>query len=83
MSQMFGDKKTVVDSATKIAKLHKRPTAFSFHRVREAMAAGFISFHHIPVARNPADVLTKHWLYTYAWSMRQPLLFDTASLVGQ
>ena len=31
-SQMFGDNKTVVDSATKIhAKLHKQHTALSFH----------------------------------------------------
>jgi hypothetical protein len=62
MSQMFGDNKTVVDSATKIhAKLHKRHAALSFHRVCKAMAAGFIGFHHIPGSCNPADVLTKHW----------------------
>jgi hypothetical protein len=87
MSQMFGDNKTVVDSATKIrAKLHKRHTALSFHRVCEAMAAGFIGFHHIPGSHNPADVLTKHWPYACVWSMLQPLLFwqgDTADMVGQ
>jgi hypothetical protein len=87
MSQMFGDNKTVVDSATKIhTKLHKRHTALSFHRFREAMAAGFIGFCQIPDSRNPADVLTKHWLYTCIWSMLQPLLFwqgDTANIVGQ
>ena len=38
-SHMFGDNKSVVDSSTKIhAKLHKRHTALSFHRVREAIA---------------------------------------------
>jgi hypothetical protein len=88
MSQMFGDNKTVVDSATKIhAKLHKRHTALSFHRVREAIAAGFIGFHHIPGSRNPADVLSKHWSYASVWSILQPpLLFwqgDTANIVGQ
>jgi hypothetical protein len=87
MSQMFGDNKTVVDCATKIfAKLHKRHTALSFHRVRKAMAAGFIGFHHIPGSRNPADVLTKHWSYACVWSMLQPLLLwqgDTANMVGQ
>ena len=86
MSQMFGDNKTVVDSATKIhAKLHKRHTALSFHRVREAMAAGFIGFHHIPGSRNPADVLSKHWSYACVWSILQPLLFwqgDTANIDG-
>jgi hypothetical protein len=87
MSQMFGDNKTVVDSATKIhAKLHKRHTALSFHCVRKAMAAGFIGFHHIPGSCTPADVLTKHWLYACVWSMLQPLLFwqgDLANIVGQ
>jgi hypothetical protein len=83
-SQMFGDNKTVVDSATKIhAKLHKRHTALSFHRVREAIAAGFIAFHHIPGTRNPADVLSKHWSYACVWNLLQPLLFwmgDTANI---
>jgi hypothetical protein len=66
MSQMFGDNKTVDDSATKIhAKLHKRHTALLFHRVREAIAAGFIGFHNIPGSCNPADVLTKHWSYPW------------------
>jgi hypothetical protein len=87
MSQMFRDNKTVVDSATKIhTKLHKIHAALSFHCVRNAMAAGFIGSHHIPGARNPADVLTKHWSYACVWSMLQPLLFwqgDTANIVGQ
>ena len=85
-SQMFGDNKTVVDSATKIhAKLHKRHTALSFHRVREAMAAGFIAFNHISGTRNPADIMTKHWAYACVWSILQPLLFwqgDTANIDG-
>jgi hypothetical protein len=85
-SQMFGDNKTVVDSATKIhAKLHKRHTALSFHRVREAIAAGFIAFNHIAGTRNPADVLSKHWSYACVWKLLQPLLFwkgDTAGIVN-
>jgi hypothetical protein len=87
MSQMFGDNKTVFDSATKIhAKLNKRHTALSFHRVPEAMATGFIGFHHIPGSPNPADVLSKHWSYASVWSILQPLLFwqgDTVNIVGQ
>jgi hypothetical protein len=85
-SQMFGDNKTVVDSATKIhAKLHKRHTALSFHRVREAMAAGFIGFHHIAGALNPADVVSKHWSYAVVWKLLRPLLFwqgDTANITS-
>jgi hypothetical protein len=56
MSQMFGDNKTVVDSATKIhAKLHKRLTALSFYRVRKAMAAGFSGFHQAMAIHEKLD----------------------------
>ena len=58
---MFGDNKSVVDSASKPhAVLHKRHTALSFHRVREAIAAKVIQFHHINGDINPADILSKH-----------------------
>jgi hypothetical protein len=58
---MFGDNKSVVGSGSKIdAKLHKRHTALSFHRVREAIAAGVLAFYHIPGTINPADILSKH-----------------------
>ena len=60
----FGDNKSVVDSATSpLAKLHKHHNAFSFHHVREAIAAQFIEFHHIPGNINPYDILSKHWGY--------------------
>jgi hypothetical protein len=66
---MFGDNKTMVDSATKIqAKLHTLHFRFAVSG-KIWMAAGFIGFHHIPGSRNPADVLTKHWLYACVWSM--------------
>jgi hypothetical protein len=75
MSQIFKDNKTVVNSATKIhAKLHKRHTALLFHCVREAIAAGFIGFHHIPGSRNPADVLSKHWSFAMVYSPAPTLL---------
>ncbi len=60
-SYMFGDNKSVVDSSMRFdAKLHKRHTALSFHKVREAIAARMIIFTHIPGAINPADILSKH-----------------------
>ena len=40
--------------------LHKRHTALSFHRVREAIASGFIQFVFIPGTNNPTDFLSKH-----------------------
>ena len=47
-SYMFGDNKSVVDSSMQLdAKLHKRHTMLSFHRVREAIAAGILSFYFL------------------------------------
>jgi hypothetical protein len=75
-SWMFGDNESVVNSATQPhAKLHKRHTALSFHRVCEAIAAGIVRFFHIPGDANPADILSKHWGYTQVWQLLQPLLF--------
>ena len=73
---MFGDNKSVVDSAsTPHAKLHKQHTALSFHCVREAIAAGFVHFKFIPGVINPADILSKHWAYSATWELLQGLLF--------
>jgi hypothetical protein len=45
-SYMFGDKKSVVDSSMQLdAKLHKRHTMLTLHHVREAIAAGILSFY--------------------------------------
>jgi hypothetical protein len=53
---MFGDNESVVNSSTRLdAKLHKRHNALSFHRVREAIAAGYIQYFHVPGKSNPAD----------------------------
>ena len=84
MSWMFGDNESVVNSSAQPhAKLHKRHTALSFHRVREAIAAGIVGFFHIPGDSNPADVLSKHWGYQQVWQLLQPLLFwqgDTSGI---
>ena len=57
------------------AKLHKRHTALSFHKVREAIAAGMVIFTHIPGTLNVADILSKHWEYAAVWKLLRPLLF--------
>ena len=84
-SFLFGDNESVVNGATTpTAKLNKRHNFLSFHRVREAMAAGYIKFHHIPGAINPADILSKHWAHQAVWSQLQPLMFfsgDTGKLL--
>ena len=75
-SYMFGDNESVVNSSSiPHAKLHKRHTALSFHRVREAIAAKYVSFNFLPGSDNPADILSKHWAYSATWHMLQYLLF--------
>ena len=82
---MFGDNKSVVDSSSvPQSKLHKRHIALSFHRVREAIAAGIIKFIHIPGDQNPADICSKHWGYQQVWKMLKALLFwegDTMDII--
>jgi hypothetical protein len=81
---MFGNNESVVGSSTKFdAKLRKRHTILSFHRVREAVTAGIVGFFHVPGTNNPADVLTKHWAYSQVWRVLRPILFwkgDTADI---
>ena len=80
---MFGDNESVINSSMQVhAKLHKRHTMLSFHRVREAIASGIVNFYHIPGSSNPADILSKHWGHSQIWPMLKPLLFwrgDTAN----
>jgi hypothetical protein len=83
-SYMFGDNKSVVDSSMQVnAKLHKRHTMLSFHRVREAVASGMVGFYFIPGDINPADILSKHWGYAQIWAQLKALLFwkgDTGTI---
>jgi len=73
---MFGDNQSVVKSSTiPTSALNKRHNALSYHRVREAIAAGIIKFFHINGKDNPADVLSKHCGYQDAWPKLQPFLF--------
>jgi hypothetical protein len=71
---MFGDNKSVVDSSMGLdAKLHKRHTMLSFHRVREAIT--LVGFYFIPGELSPADILSKHWGYTQTRECLKSLLF--------
>jgi hypothetical protein len=84
---MFGDNKSVVDSSMGLhAKLHKRHTMLSFHRVREAMASGIVEFYFIPGEINPADILSKHWGYAQIRERLKSFLFwtgDTADIITE
>ena len=73
---MFGDNASVVTSSTQPhSPLKKRHHALSYHYVREAVAAGIISFHHMSGEINPADILTKHWAYSQIWPTLQAVMF--------
>ena len=75
-SYMFGDNKSVVTSSTiPNSTISKRHHLASYHRVREAIAAKFISFHWKEGKSNPADILSKHWEFATVWPMLKPILF--------
>jgi hypothetical protein len=43
--------------------------------VREAIAAKLIAFYHVDGVRNPADILSKYWVYQQVWKLLRTLLF--------
>ena len=60
---------------TPIDAYSKRHHLVSYHRVREAIAAKYISFHRKDGKSNPADILSKHWEFATVWPMLKPILF--------
>ena len=82
-SYMFGDNESVVNSSSKPdAKLHKRHTALSFHRVREAIASKMLTFLFLDGDKNPADLLSKHWGYSQIWPQLKTLMFWTGDTIA-
>jgi len=85
VSMMFGDNESVVNTAADpSSKVNKRHNMLSYHRTREAIAAGITWFHHVKGKWNPADVVSKHWDMPSVWYCLKPLLFahgDTAKMV--
>jgi len=58
---LFGDNESVVKNATiPHSQLAKRWNALSYHRVREAIAAGWLVFKHLLGRFNVSDCLTKN-----------------------
>ena len=73
---MFGDNRSVVTSSTiPNSTISKRHHLASYHRVREAIAAKYISVHWKDGKSNPADILSKHWEFATVWPMLKPILF--------
>jgi hypothetical protein len=76
-TMVFGDNESVINTGSvPHGKLTKRHNALSFHRVREAVAAGITVLHYIPGNQNPADLLSKHWDWNSAWPLLKPLMFS-------
>ena len=86
-SCMFGDNKSVLDRASiPSSTLSKKSTLASYHRVREAIAAGSLQFIWKDGKSNPADILNKHWEFASIWPLLKPLLFwkeDTPELTAK
>ena len=73
---MFGDNQAVITNDTvPHSTLQKRWHMLAYHRVREAVAAGFVRFLKIDGKENPADILTKHWDLPSVWGTLKGLLF--------
>jgi len=59
-AMLLGDNLSVVLNTTVPSSvLKKKHCAISYHRVREAIAAGIMVFAHVPSTENVADILTK------------------------
>jgi hypothetical protein len=75
-SILFGDNQSVIISSTEPqSPINKQHNALSYHRVREAIAAGIVDFQKVVSAENVADILSKHWGFQQAWPVLKPMLF--------
>ena len=73
---LLGDNNSVVLNCTMPnSVLKKKHAACSYHRVREAIAAGIMKFTHIPSEYNYADILTKLIAEIMFRQLVRPLLF--------
>ena len=75
-SWLFGDNMSAIMSSTiPSSTLKKRWNALSYHRVREAVAAGIINVIHLPGTENPADVLTKLLPHVTLYRLMREFIF--------
>ena len=72
---MLGDNRSIITSSTiPHSQLTKRHNALAYHRVRAAVASGFLKFCWIDGKQNVADVLTKYLPYAVFKPLVEPLL---------
>mgnify|MGYP003315513791 CR=1 FL=1 len=74
--RLLGDNNSVVLNTTMPSSvLKKKHCAVSYHKIREAIAAGIVKFSHINTEDNYADILTKPLSPKAFRSLVDPLLF--------
>ena len=72
---LFSDNQAVINSTTiPHSSLAKRWNALSYHRFREAIAAGIVHFEFLPGHENPSNILTKNLPWAKARVFVEPLL---------
>ena len=72
---LLGDNQAVINSTTiPHSSLSKCWNALSYHRCREAVAAGIVRFEFLPGHENPSDILTKNLPWAKARVFVEPLL---------
>ena len=65
---LLGDNKSVITSSMiPYSTLSKRHNALAYHRVRSAVAGGYLKFCHMDGKQNPADIMTKFLPYPSFW----------------
>ena len=80
---LLGDNQAVINSTTiPHSSLLKRWNALSYHRCREAVAAGIVRFEFLPGRENPSDILTKNLPWAKARVFVAPLLLWKAVSSG-
>ena len=80
-SFLFGDKRSVVTSATlPHSTITKRHNIQAFDRVREAKAAKLMAFYWIQSAYNLSDMLSKHWDHPTVYPMILKLLITRSNI---
>ena len=73
---MFGDNKSVITSSTiPHSMLGKRHNMLSYHRCREAIAAGISKMFHMDGKQNPSDVMTKFFAHSVSYPSVEYFLF--------
>ena len=59
LSILSDNQSVVTNTSDPMSKLNKKHNAIAFHRVREAVAAGWIQVAKVDTKENLADILTK------------------------